>query len=198
MKIEKLWCYANILRSIPALLAYKFSPVKALIDADITVWSERRNIRHLPTLMKINWLLVYLPEFRNLFYHRIKKSNRLLSIFLSLFYPKLNSLYIYTSEIGGGLYIEHGFSTIITAQSIGENCWINQQVTIGFTEHGYPTIGDNVRIGAGAKVIGSIRIGNDAKVGAGAIIVKDVPAHCTVVGVAPRYLMKEYAKKKIN
>src|SRR5690606_27147300 len=121
-------------RSIPAFLAYKVSPMKDIIDKDLTVWSKKRNIEKLNKFMQINWFLLFLPEYRNLFYHRIKSHNKILSIFLSIFYPKLNSLYIYTSKIGGGLYIEHGFSTIILAESIGENCWINQQVTIGFTE----------------------------------------------------------------
>jgi serine O-acetyltransferase len=74
---------------------------------------------------------------------------------------------------------------------IGNNCWINQQVTIGHKDKtGRPQIGDNVRITAGAKVIGNIKIGNNVTVGANAVVVKDVPDHCVVVGV-PAYIVKK-------
>ncbi|MEN6373145.1 MAG: hypothetical protein ABFD75_00010 [Smithella sp.] len=82
------------------------------------------------------------------------------------------------------MFIQHGFSTIISAEKIGRNCWINQQVTIGFSnDTESPLIGDNVTIYAGAKVIGKVRIGNNSIVGANAVVVKDVPANSTVVGI---------------
>jgi len=69
----------------------------------------------------------------------------------------VNTLFITTSDIKGGLFIQHGFATIISAASIGENCWINQQVTIGYSDKTEcPHIGNNVHIYAGAKVIGGI------------------------------------------
>ena len=79
--------------------------------------------------------------------------------------------------------MEHAFSTIITAKSIGENCWINQQVTIGFKNLKSPIIGDNVTIGCGAKVLGNVKVGNNVTIGANAVVIKDVPDNCVVGGV---------------
>ena len=102
----------------------------------------------------------------------------------------MNTLFIGGKEIGPGLFIQHGFSTIISAKSIGKDCWINQQVTIGYSNvMDCPVIGDNVTINAGAKVIGKVSIGNNSKVGANAVVVKDVPENCTVVGV-PAYIVR--------
>jgi serine O-acetyltransferase len=95
-----------------------------------------------------------------------------------------------TKDIGPGLFIQHGFSTIIAAKSIGENCWINQQVTIGYSNAtDCPIIGNNVTINAGAKIIGKVLVGNNTKVGANAVVVKNVPENCTVVGV-PAYIVR--------
>ena len=95
----------------------------------------------------------------------------------------MSSLYITTSreKIGKGLFIQHGFSTIISAESIGDYCWINQQVTIGYTSMPTPPIiGNNVRIHAGALVLGQITVGDNAVIAAGATVVDDVPANSLV------------------
>jgi serine O-acetyltransferase len=105
------------------------------------------------------------------------------------------NLLIYTREIGPGLFIQHGFATIISAEKIGRNCWINQQVTIGFSnDTDCPTIGDNVIIYAGAKIIGKVKIGDNSIVGANAVVVRDVPENCTVVGV-PAYIVRRNGVK---
>ena len=103
--------------------------------------------------------------------------------------PPLDSLYIRTKNIGGGLLIQHGFATIIQAESIGENCKIFQQVTIGYNGDFRPTIGDNVEICCGAKVIGGVRVGDNVTVGAQALVIRDVPAN-TVVGGVPAKILK--------
>ena len=73
---------------------------------------------------------------------------------------------------------------------LGENCWVNQQVTIGHKDKtGRPQIGNNVRITAGAKIIGNLKIGDHVTVGANAVVVKDIPDLCIVVGV-PAYIIK--------
>ena len=93
------------------------------------------------------------------------------------------------------MYIQHGFSTIISAKSIGEKCWINQQVTIEYSNlSDAPTIGNGVRITAGAKVFGDITIGDNSIIGANAVVFKDVPPNCTVVGV-PAYIARRDGKK---
>jgi serine O-acetyltransferase len=107
----------------------------------------------------------------------------------------METLYFACDEIGPGLFIQHGFSTIIVAEKIGENCWINQQVTIGYNnQDGSPTLGNNVQVTAGAKILGKIMIGDNVKVGANAVVIKNVPANCTVVGV-PAYIVKRDNKK---
>lgn len=65
----------------------------------------------------------------------------------------MDTLYINTRNIGHRLYIQHGFATVISAKSVGDDCWINQQVTIGYTFDSEPVvIGNGVRVSAGAKV----------------------------------------------
>ena len=126
-------------------------------------------------------------EYRNLFYHRLGGIGDVLS---PLCRP-LPSLYLATADIGPGLFIQHGFSTIIAAKRIGKNCWINQQVSIGYSNSSdCPTIGDSVWICAGAKVFGNVTIGSNSTVGANAVVVKDVPENCTVVGV-PAYIVRK-------
>lgn len=126
-----------------------------------------------------------LPEFRPVFYYRIG----IFSYFIRFLCPKMSTLYIFTKTIGRGIFIQHGFATIVSAKTIGENCWINQQVTIGYkSKDGAPIIGDNVTINVGAKVLGNIRIVNNVKIGANAVVLKDVPDNCTGV-VVPAYIV---------
>lgn len=204
MDLKKLWMALNTPRTIPALLVFSSSPEKQIIKEDIAFWVEVMNLKDLKYRMwqNLHYLMLFCPEFRNLFYYRIKKSSLLLSKLLAVFYLPLSTLYIHTDSIGPGLFIQHGFCTGIGASSIGKNCWINQQVTIGFSkEDDIPVIGDNVRISAGAKVIGDITIGNNSIIGANAVVVKDVPENCTVVGV-PAYIVKrngvKVSRKKDN
>jgi len=90
-------------------------------------------------------------------------------------------------RIGGGLLIPHPNGVVIHVDAtIGPNCLIFQQVTIGASKKGIPTIGGQVDIGAGAKVIGPIKVGDGALIGANAVVVCDVPAGATAVGVPAR------------
>ena len=87
-------------------------------------------------------------------------------------------------QLGGGLMLPHPNGVVIAPGAvIGVNCIIFQQVTIGTHDGGYPTIGDGVFIGAGAKVLGPICIGNGAKIGANAVVMVDVAAGATAVGI---------------
>ena len=129
-----------------------------------------------------------LPEFRNLFYYRTGVAGKLFRFLC----PPMATLYLLAERIGPGLFIQHGFATIVDATEIGANCWINQQVTIGFSSaHGVPKIGDNVTVGAGAKVLGGITIGSNARIGANAVVVKNVPGNVTVVGVPARIVRRD-------
>ena len=95
------------------------------------------------------------------------------------------------AKIGQGLFIDHGCGVVIgeTAE-IGDNVTIYQGVTLGGTgkERGkrHPTIGNNVVISTGAKLLGSFRVGDYAKIGAGSVVLREVPPHSTVVGVPGR------------
>jgi serine O-acetyltransferase len=86
--------------------------------------------------------------------------------------------------VGPGLYIPHPVGTVITARGIGRNCQIITAVTIGMrNRHEFPLIGDDVVIGAGARVLGGITIGDGARIGANAVVLADVPAGATAVGI---------------
>ena len=87
------------------------------------------------------------------------------------------------------MYFQHGFATVIAAKEIGEYCWINQQVTVGYTNKtDAPIIGNNCKISAGAIVIGDVYVGDNAVVGAGAVVTKNVKANSVVVGCPAREL----------
>ena len=92
------------------------------------------------------------------------------------------------ATIGSGLFIDHGMGVVIgeTAE-IGDNCTLYQGVTLGGTgkDSGkrHPTLGNNVLVGAGAKVLGPVNIGDGAKIAAGAVVLKDVPENSTAVGI---------------
>src|SRR4030066_1829271 len=91
------------------------------------------------------------------------------------------------AKIGKGFFIDHGMGVVIgEAAEVGENALLYQGVTLGGTgkEKGkrHPTLGDNVVVGAGAKILGAITIGANEKIGANAVVVKSVPANSVVVG----------------
>lgn len=97
------------------------------------------------------------------------------------------------AKIGRNFFIDHGMGVVIgETTEIGDNVTIYHQVTLGGTtwrkEKRHPTIGNNVVISAGAKVLGNIRIGDNARIGAGSVVVKDVPQNAVVVGVPGRVI----------
>jgi len=101
--------------------------------------------------------------------------------------------------IGDGLFIDHGMGVVVGETAIlGDNVTLFQGVTLGGTgkETGkrHPTVGNHVVIGAGAKVLGNITIGDNSYIGANAVVLKDVPANSTVVGV-PGHVTKQDGKK---
>ncbi|TDA70156.1 MAG: serine O-acetyltransferase [Clostridia bacterium] len=100
------------------------------------------------------------------------------------------------ARIGEGLFIDHGMGVVIgETTEIGDNVTLYQGVTLGGTgkEKGkrHPTIGNNVVISTGAKVLGAICIGDNVKIGAGSVVLRDVPSNCTVVGVPGRVVVRD-------
>jgi len=103
------------------------------------------------------------------------------------------------AQIGQRFFIDHGMGVVIGETTIiGDGCVLFQGVTLGGTgkETGkrHPTLGNNVMVSAGAKVLGNIRIGNNVKIGAGSVVLMDVPDNCTVVGVPGRIAVREGQK----
>jgi serine O-acetyltransferase len=99
------------------------------------------------------------------------------------------------ATIGRGVFIDHGMGVVIGETAIiGDYALIYQGVTLGGTgkECGkrHPTLGENVVVGAGAKVLGNIEVGNNARIGAGSVVLRNVPADCTVVGIPGRIVYR--------
>lgn len=103
------------------------------------------------------------------------------------------------AQIGKGVFIDHGMGVVIGETAIlGDYCLIYQGVTLGGTgkESGkrHPTLGENVVVGTGAKVLGNILIGNNVRIGAGSVVLRDVPSDATVVGIPGRVVYRAGAK----
>ena len=142
-------------------------------------------------------------------YYRIAHRLLLLKIpilprLISQFARYLTGIEIHpAAKIGKGLFIDHGMGVVIGETSImGDNVILFQGVTLGGTgkETGkrHPTIGNNVVIGTGAKVLGNIKIGDNSYVGANAVVIKDVPHNSTVVGVPGRVTKQDGKKIDLN
>lgn len=125
---------------------------------------------------------------------------KLLARFLSHLSRHFTQIEIHPgAQIGKRLFIDHGAGVVIgeTAE-VGDDVTLYQGVTLGGTgkEKGkrHPTIGNNVTISAGAKLLGSFTVGDHAKVGGGSVVLRSVPANCTIVGVPGRIVVQDGAK----
>lgn len=103
------------------------------------------------------------------------------------------------AKIGKGLFIDHGTGVVIGETAIiGDNCTIYQGVTLGGTgkETGkrHPTLGNNVMVGAGAKLLGAFTVGDDSKIASGAVVLTDVPSNATAVGIPAKVVKREGQK----
>jgi len=150
-----------------------------------------------------NWLEVLFcyPGLQALVFHRIAHWLYLLGL---PFIPRLMShmarfftgIEIHPgATIGKSVFIDHGMGVVIGETAIiGDFALIYQGVTLGGTgkEGGkrHPTVGENVVVGAGAKVLGNLQIGNNVRIGAGSVVLRDVPSDCTVVGIPGRIVYR--------
>jgi serine O-acetyltransferase len=112
------------------------------------------------------------------------------------------SIPFYT-EIGSGFFIGHFGDIVVNGNSrIGKNCNMSQGVTLGQanrgSHQGYPTLGDNVYIGPGAKIIGAVKVGNNVAIGANCVVTHDVPDHGVVVGVPGKVISYDGSEGYIN
>ena len=184
----------NLWRLIPAYLIVCASNNKAIIFEEIQHWKKCTGRTEKAGFDIFSSLMLELKEYRTLLQYRLGGYSKLL---LKMLFPGMDTLYINTPEIGPRLFIQHGFATNISAKRIGSDCWINQQVTIGYTfDSEPPVIGNGVRISAGAKVLGQIEIGDNAIIGANAAVVKSVEENMIVGGV-PAKIIGENSKHKL-
>ena len=130
--------------------------------------------------------------------HKLYKANfRFLARLLSQIARFFTQVEIHPgAQIGDGLFIDHGCGIVIGETTIiGKNVTLFQGVTLGGTgkETGkrHPTIGDGVMVSSGARVLGNINIGDRVKIGAGSVVLTDVPADCTVVGIPGKIVVQD-------
>lgn len=180
-----IYVYLSFFRILPAYLAFRINRFKDKCRQDLEACVRfNPTVKNYPLFWQFGYFLIYHKAARNVFLNRLHRNPLLYVIVRILFTPQDSCiLNLPPEKIGGGLYFQHGFSTIVSAKEIGERCRIYQQVTIGYHGESAPVIGDDAKITAGAIVIGDVHIGNGAVVGAGAVVTHDVPEHTTVVGV---------------
>ena len=174
----------SAIRLLPHILLLRLGCGGTVFHADLARWARQFGMAPPTTFRETAAaflsLMTFTPEFRNVFYLRGGLKAQLFAPLC----PKLATLDITCPTIGPGLFIQHGENTFVTAQSIGANCWIGRHVVVGFSnETDCPTIGDNVRIFAGAKIIGRITIGDNVTIGLNTVITQDVPPNATMLGV---------------
>lgn len=161
---------------------------------------EIKIIRERDPAIHSNWEVFLYPSFKVMLHYRLAhklyiKKHYFLARFVSQRGVRKTGIEIHPgAQIGKGLFIDHGNGVIIGETAIlGDNVTLYQGVTLGGTgkEHGkrHPTVGNNVMISAGAKVLGSFTIGDNSKIGAGSVVLEEVPPGSTVVGV-PGHVVK--------
>lgn len=154
-----------------------------------------------------NWLEVLFcyPGLQAIVFHRV--AHRLYKLrlpfiprFISAIARFVTGIEIHPgATIGKGFFIDHGMGVVIGETAIvGNDVLLYQGVTLGGTgkESGkrHPTVGNNVVVGAGAKVLGNIEIGSNVRIGAGSVVLRSVPSNCTVVGVPGRIIYRSGAR----
>ena len=171
-----------------------------LIKADFAIIKQRD-----PAAKGFLEILICYPGFQALTMHRLshllwKTRLPLIPRILSQITRSFTGIEIHPgAKIGTGVFIDHGMGVVIgeTAE-VGNKCLLYQGVTLGGTgkDHGkrHPTLEENVVVGAGAKVLGSIVVGSNTRIGAGSVVVKNVSANSTVVGIPGRIVHQSGVK----
>lgn len=176
---------------IPHLLVFMVigEGKRKLIISDLKVLEYQIGINGLPSWMILIDLLHNNRYYRTVFYHRIGAA---LAMLIGWYRPGDRYFTIgKTVKIGKGFWFAHPYATVLAADSIGDNFRCIHCTTLGNTDKGRPTIGNNVSLGANVTIIGPVHIGNNVTVVAGAVVVKDVPDNCMVAGV-PAKIIKQY------
>lgn len=167
---------------------------------------EIQIIKERDPAIKSNLEVFLYPSFKAIIRYRIahklyKKKHYFLARWYSQRTARKTGIEIHPGAIiGKGLFIDHGHGVVIGETTIiGDNVTLYQGVTLGGTgkETGkrHPTIGDNVMVSAGAKILGSFTVGENSKIGAGSVVLSEVPPNSTVVGVPGRVVKRENYNK---
>ena len=170
------------------------------INSDFSIIKERD-----PAARGFLEMVFCYPGLHALTIHRLshklwKYKLTLLSRLLSQFSRLLTGIEIHPgAKIGKGVFIDHGMGVVIGETSeIGNRCLLYQGVTLGGTGKDFgkrhPTLEENVVVGAGAKILGAIHVGTNTRIGAGSVVVKDVEANSTVVGIPGRVVHQSGVK----
>jgi serine O-acetyltransferase len=158
-----------------------------------------------PAVRNVLEIVFCYPGFHAMLFHRVahslwQRGFYFLGRFVSHLGRFFTGIEIHPgAKIGRGFFIDHGMGVVIgeTAE-IGDNCTLYHGVTLGGTswakEKRHPTLGNNVVIGSGAKILGPFKVGDNSKIGSNSVVVKEVPPNSTVVGVPGRVVMTEGQK----
>lgn len=167
---------------IPHILIYCiFAKKRLYINSDLSAISHQLNIS-LPIGLQLLYQLHNNRYFRHVFYYRIGPAFDML---ISWYRPGDKYFWIpFSTKLGKGIVYAHPYSTVLNAESIGDNFSCLHCTTIGKKgpECRRPKIGNNVTVGCHVAIIGDITIGNNVTIGAGSVVIKDVPDNAVVVG----------------
>lgn len=162
----------------PHLLVYLIVE-KDKITSDIEKMFTRIPIK-LSGIIGLLFLLHTNSYFRQLFYHRI---GPVASWLIGWYRPGDKYFLISkTTKLGNSVLLAHPYSTIINAESVGDNFNFRHLTTLGDKNGKRPIIGNNVTLGANVTIIGGVKVGNNVTIGAGSVVVKDVPDNCIIAG----------------
>ncbi len=180
---NKLLLVISFVFMIPADLLYLISENQDIICKDLSKYSMETPYKN-TGIKAFNYCLLFNRPFRNIFYYRTQTSILLRNI--SKFFLKPLPTIEIMGKIGEGFRISHNYA-VIHPEKAGNDLYVGHGATIGkgrSTKNGrvYPILGDHVEIYANAVVFGGITVGNNVKIGAGAVVNIDVPDNCTVVG----------------
>lgn len=149
------------------------------IKSDLKAISHQLNIR-LPLFLQLIYQLHNNRYFRHVFYYRI---GPVWDMLISWYRPGDKYFWIpFSTKVGKGIRYAHPYSTVLNAESIGDNFSCIHCVTIGKKNGRRPRIGNNVSVGCHVAIIGDIKIGDNVTIGAGSVVVKDIPDNAVVVG----------------
>ena len=193
MRAPKTFAYIQFFRCIPADILYFISRNRNIINCDLA-----RVLDEIPYdkvgIGALNYSLLFIKNFRNVYYFRTENS-KILRIISRMLLPQLDALEIH-GKIDAGLRIYHNYG-VIHPYSAGKNFTVHHGVTIGkgrTSDIGKaivdPIFGDDVEVMSNAIVYGGITIGNNVTIGAGSLVNKNVPDNCVVVGTPMRIISK--------